>query len=147
MKRSYQLLLAIVLILVLIFCLNKVFSEPFKIEVFPSACSLDTIKSDRGGVYITQSYLVSGYNNTLVSEETIDQFACQVHDSLKNEYDNCVLLFYKKTKITNHNMRIDDLNSRSYENDLLFTYRCINGFLSIKQRLHGQEYLKEFNCP
>ena len=78
-------------------------------------------------IFKIEGYFVSGYSNTSEMEFKIDSFFCMNKDTMPQKYDDYVVYFYKKTKITNDEYlkkapREYDRYSSEYDLLYKFTY-------------------------
>ncbi len=123
-------------IIILVSCLLVSCEKKYpKFESLNQFNSVDTIQQN-GRSFITKqlNFIVKDYSNSEEAKKAIDAFAMeQVKNSEKGI--TYLLVFYKYSEITNVNhlkAYPRDIDRYSQDNDMIFTYRWLDGKLESK---------------
>jgi hypothetical protein len=131
-------------------CVTNNNKDEMQISLFTPVCYIDTIQNNNQiHTYKIVSYLIEGYQNTALFEEQIDSFVCSIQDSTWLLYDECNILFYKKSKYTNNEHIQEaprDLYRYSQDNDFLYQYRWSTKYGYSKISLKGKTHFDNVNC-
>jgi len=136
----------------IVFLYCSCMSSPNEMEMtlFEPRCRTDTLMNNNKIYrYKVTPYLVDGYQNTAAHEAKIDSFVCAIRDSTWDDYDECLIPIYKKSKYTNSkNIKNNphDIYEYSQENDFIYQYRWSNEIGYTKTVQKGKEHFDDVIC-
>ena len=115
-----------------------------EISFFEPKCRIDTLlANNKMYTYKVIAFLVVGYKNTAPHEAKLDSLICASWDSTWNDYTECVIPVYTKSKhINNENIKENPRDYYEYsDNDYIFQYYWSKELGYIKTVEKGKEVL------
>jgi len=131
-------------------CISNYKPNDMEMTLFEPRCRIDTIITNNTMFrYKVIAYLVDGYQNTAAHEARLDSFVCAIRDSTWDDYTECLILIYKKSKYTNNeNIKKNprDIYEYSQDNDHIYQYYWRKRTGYTKTCVKGKEYFDTVLC-